>query len=74
MFYCSRKDQILSSDLIYHQIIYNKIMTIENKIRDGKLQYDINRGLQKYQLYHQAKLINMNTILVKRYYHLINNK
>ena len=27
--------------------------------------------LQKYQLYHQGKLISMNTLLVKRYYHLI---
>ena len=30
--------------------------------------------LQKYQLYRQVKLINMNILWVKRYYHLINNK
>ena len=29
---------------------------------------------QKYQLCHQAKLINMNTLLVKKYYAQINNK
>ena len=32
------------------------------------------KRLQKYRLYHQAKLINMNNLLVKRYWHLINNK
>ena len=30
--------------------------------------------LQKYQPYHQAKLIAMNILLVKKYYHLINSK
>ena len=38
-------------------------MTIEYQIKDEKLQYDINRlieRLQKYQLYHQLKLISMN--------------
>ena len=39
---------------IYHiqkesfKIIYNKIMTIEDQIRDGKLQYDINREAAIY--------------------------
>ena len=49
-------------------------MTIEDQIKDEKLKYDINEGLQKYQLYHRVKLIIMNILLVKRYYHLINNK
>ena len=49
-------------------------MTIQDKIKDKKLQYDINREAAKYQLYRQAKLISMNILLVKRYYHLINNK
>ena len=50
-------------------------MTIEDQIKDEKLQYDINReAALSYQLYHQAKLISMNILLVKRYYHLINNK
>ena len=30
--------------------------------------------LPKYQLYHQAKLRSMNILLVKKSYHLINNK
>ena len=49
-------------------------MTIEDQIKDEKLQYDINREAAKYQLYHQVKLISMNILLAKRYYHLINNK
>ena len=38
-------------------------MSIEDQIRD-----------EKYQLYHQAKLISMNILLVKKYCLLINNK
>ena len=30
--------------------------------------------LQKYHPDHQAKLVNMSILLVKRYYHLIKNK
>ena len=48
-------------------------MTTEDLIRDEKLQYDLIER-QKYQLYHQAKLINMNFLLVKKYYPLINSK
>ena len=49
-------------------------MTIEDQIKDEKLQYDIIEKPRKYQLYHQVKLINMNTLLVKKYYHRINDK
>ena len=49
-------------------------MTVEDQIRDEKLQNDINREAVKYQLYHQAKLIRMNILLAKKYYHLINSK
>ena len=28
----------------------------------------------RYKLYHQVKFINMNILLMKIYYHLINNK
>ena len=49
-------------------------MTIEDQIRDKKHQYDINREATKYQLYHQAKLISINILLVKKYYLVINNK
>ena len=30
--------------------------------------------LLKYQLYHRAKLININILLVRKYCHLINSK
>ena len=39
-------------------------MTIDDKIRDEKLQYDIKQ--QKYQHYHQVKLINMNILHAKK--------
>ena len=50
-------------------------MTINNQIKDEKLQYDINiEKQQKYLPYNQENFINMNILLVKIYYHLINNK
>ena len=49
-------------------------MIIDDKIRDGKLKYDINRGADKYKPYHHAKLINISILLVKKYYHPINKK
>ena len=49
-------------------------MTINDQIRDKKIQYDINRKQLKYQPYHQVKFVNMNNLLVKIYYHLINSK
>ena len=49
-------------------------MTIEDQIKNEKLQYDINREAAKISAYHQVNLINMNTLLVKKYYHRINNK
>ena len=52
-------------------------MTIEDQIRDEKLQYDINREalkMQKYQLYHQVKLISTNILLVKKYCLLLHSK
>ena len=42
-------------------------MTID-KLRDEKLQYDIDREKEKYQHYYQVKLINTNILLVKKYY------
>ena len=38
-------------------------MTIEDQMRDEKLQYDINR-----------EAASINILLVKKYYHLINSK
>ena len=46
-------------------------MTIDNKIRDEKVQYDINREATKYQHYYPEKLINMSTLQVKKSCHLI---
>ena len=46
-------------------------MTIDDEIRDEKIQYDINREAAKNQHCHQKKLINMNFLQVKKYYHLI---
>ena len=43
-------------------------MTIDDQIRDEKLQYDINREAAK--IYN---LINMNVLQVKKYYLLIKN-
>ena len=49
-------------------------MTIDDKIRDEKLQYDINREATEYRLYHLEKLINMNILQVKKYCLLIKDK
>ena len=49
-------------------------MTVNDQIRDEKLQYDINRETAKNQPYHQVKFVNVNILPVKIYYHLINNK
>ena len=49
-------------------------MTIEDQIKDEKLQYNINKEAAKNQLFHQVNLINTNTLLVKKYYHRINSK
>ena len=46
-------------------------MTIEDKIKDEKLNMILTEKLQKYGHYHHAKLINMNILQVRKYYHLI---
>ena len=48
-----------------------KIMTINDQIRDEKLQNNINRKAAKISALSSAKFINMNVLLVKIYYHLI---
>ena len=40
-------------------------MEIDDKIRDEKLQMALTGKQQNYQHYHQAKLINMNILLVR---------
>ena len=49
-------------------------MTIDDQIRDEKLQYDINRESTKISALHVTKLVSMNILLMKKYYHLIKNK
>ena len=49
-------------------------MTINDQIRDEKLQYDINIEAAKISALSSEKFINMNILLVKIYYHLINSK
>ena len=49
-------------------------MTIEDQIIDEILQYDINREAAKISALSSGDLINMNTLLVKKYYLRINNK
>ena len=49
-------------------------MTIEDQIKDEKLQYDINREAAKISTLSSGKLRNMNTLLVKKNYHQINDK
>ena len=46
-------------------------MTIDDRIKDEKLQYHINREAAKIQHYCQAKLMNMNILQEKKYYRLI---
>ena len=43
-------------------------MTIDDKLRDEKLNMILTEKQQKYQHYHQIKLINMNIVQVKKYY------
>ena len=55
--------------------IYKLIMKIDDKIRDEKLQYDINiEAANKYPHYHMEKFINMNILQVKKYFLLIKEK
>ena len=46
-------------------------MRTDDKIRDEKLQYDNNRKAAKSSALSCKKLININTLLVKKYCLLI---
>ena len=46
-------------------------MKVDDKIKDKKLQYDIDRDADKHQHYHPEKLINMNILQSKKYCHPI---
>ena len=43
-------------------------MTIEDKIRDEKLQYDINKEAAKISAFSLEKLTDENISYVKKYY------
>ena len=46
-------------------------MTIGDKIKDEKLQYNINREAAKISTLSSGKFKNINILQVKKYYHLI---
>ena len=49
-------------------------MIIDNQIRGEKINTILTEKQPKYYLYHLTKLISMNILQVKIYYHLIKNK
>ena len=49
-------------------------MAINDQIRDVKLQKDINREAAKVSALSSGKFMSINILLVKKYFHLINNK
>ena len=49
-------------------------MTIEDQIKDEKLQYDINGEAAKISALSSGKIDKYEYLLVKKYYHRINNK
>ena len=54
--------------------MWKLIMKINDKIRDKKQQYDIDKSLQKFQHFHQEKLRNTNISQLKKHYLLIEAK
>ena len=49
-------------------------MTINDQIRDEKLQYDINREAAKISAISSGKIHKYEYLLGKIYYHLTNSK
>ena len=54
--------------------LYNKIMTINDQIRDEKLLYDINREAAKILALSSRKIYKYEYLTGEEIYHLINNK
>ena len=54
--------------------LYNKIMTINDQIRDEKLLYDINREAAKILALSSRKIHKYEYLTGEEIYHLINNK
>ena len=63
-------DTALSSNNLLR---FRKNLNITNDDYQSYNRISIEKQL-KYLLYHQVNSINMNILLVKKYYHLINNK
>ena len=66
--------QIILYDLQKIFLKYNKIMTINDKIRDENLQYDIDREAAIISALSSGKIDKYEYLLVKKHYHPINNK
>ena len=49
-------------------------MAINDEIRDEKLKYDINREAAKISALSSRKTHKYEILLLRIYYHLINNK
>ena len=49
-------------------------MAIDDQIKHGKYNMILIEKRQKYEPYHQAKLISMNILQVKKHYLSIKNK
>ena len=49
-------------------------MTINDQLRDENYNMILIEKQPKYQPDRQVKFVNMNILLVKIYYHLINSK
>ena len=49
-------------------------MTIDDQIRDEKLQYDINREAAEISALLSGKIDKYEYLTGEKYYHLINNK
>ena len=58
----------------FSKIIYNKIMKIDDQIKDKKLQYNINVDDAKISALSSDKFKNTNILQVKNYCLLIKNK
>ena len=49
-------------------------MTIDDKIKDEKLQYSIKKEAGEISALSSGKLINMNILQVKKYFLLLKDK
>ena len=52
----NKKLNSIITELFVNCLLYNKIMTIDVQIRDGKLQYDINREAAKISALSSNKI------------------